>query len=343
MSSQSSLPNAPQNRHWVHALTGVTEISLLIGLSLFAAIVVQQTVSPGMMEALGIGQDTGPNFLAAARAMGLQIAGQYGVLVAGVALVGWPRGRRKLRDYAIAAPTNHPRPLAYGVFLGLIASIPFSIIFILQDVAPIGADTPFWAVQREAEWDWTFWLFMGVGSYAAIPLVEEFAWRGYVQGRLMEGFAPGAAILLSTLIFALLHVQYLQADMALQLTFAGLIVTSLCFGVSTWRTGSLVPAIIAHAIVNTPSSTPFLFAKVAIAVALIVIFRKAVWRELTVWAGLFLRWSTLAALPALAVIAGVAVLAVTRMDLAPWIGAGLALLVLAFGFLKRSGYAKSSQ
>lgn len=334
---------SPKQRHWIHAVTGLFEIVLVMGASLAVATLVQQNLSPDLMETLGVATGQAPDFMAASEVMGIQIAAQYGALLGLVALVGYLRGRRRLTDYAIAPPRHHKHPMAYGVAAGLIAGIVPSLVFILQDLAPIGSNTPFWEVQANVDWDWPFWLFTGIASYGVIAIVEEMAWRGYVQGRLMEGFAPGAAILITTLVFALLHVQYLQADAALQLTFAGLIFGSLIFSVSTYRTGSLVPAIIAHAIINTPMSTLIHMLTLVLALAVLIVWRKQVWAEARLWGQTFLRWSTLAALPALVLIAGLAIAAMRLPNGLIIIPAFVALGVVGLGFWKRSAYAPAGE
>lgn len=333
----------PANPHWIHGLTGLLEILLLIGTSLAVAMLVQQNLSPGLMEALGVGTEAEPDFLAASLAMGTQLAAQYGTLLLLVVIVGYARRRRRLSAYAIARPKNHKHPLVYGLVAGLIAGIIPGIVFILQDISPIGSNTPFWEVQAQAEWDWRFWLFMAIGSFAIIPIVEEAAWRGYVQGRLMEGFAPGAAVLITTLIFALLHIQYLQADAALQLTFVGLVLASLIFGMITYRTGSLLPAIIAHALVNTPMSTPIQILFTGLGILALLAFHRQIARELGFWRDSLLRWSSLWVIPALALVAGIAITALSLPNGTLYAGGGLVLLVFGTGLWKRSAWSIPEQ
>ena len=50
------------------------------------------------------------------------------------------------------------------------------------------------------------------------------------RGLFLEGAAPGAALVATTALFALLHVQYLQADAAMMATFIGLVVGSVGLG-----------------------------------------------------------------------------------------------------------------
>jgi membrane protease YdiL (CAAX protease family) len=281
-----------------------------------------------------------PDFLAASAAMAAQLAAQYGVLFVLVALVGWLRGRRNLQAYAMARPRQgSPNPLAHGIVLGLIVSIVPAFVFVLQDLAPIGEDTPFWAAMRRGEWDASFWLFMAISSLVVVPIVEEAAWRGYVLGRLGEGFAPGAAVLMTTLVFALFHVQYLRADAAMALTFAGLIVASLAFAFATLRTGSLAPAIIAHAVLNLPLPTEANVARIAAGLLALIVCRRAVIAELAFWGRSLWRLSTLAVLAGLAAIAGAGAIAIMIPNGGVIVGGGLLALFLALGFLRRSAWA----
>jgi membrane protease YdiL (CAAX protease family) len=76
-------------------------------------------------------------------------------------------------------------------------------------------------------------------------LTEELLFRGYIQRRLLERFSPGAAIWLSTILFAIIHVIPLQVVLTL--------VIGPWLGVIAWRTGSIWPSAICHAFCNAAS------------------------------------------------------------------------------------------
>lgn len=224
--SDSHPPFAPpeSRRHPMNAVSGLAEIVLVLGASLAAGAAAAGFASPSLPEALGLAGGGAPDFLAATRALGLQLSVQYAVLFALAAAFGLMRGRRTLASHGLGAPDRsaHGRPWLYGLTVGLVAGLIPTAVLIVQDIAPIGQDTPIWPVLRQAELTWRFYLFLAVGSFVIIPILEEMTWRGYVLGRLVEGFAPGAALLISTLGFSALHLQYLVADPALVLTFVGL-------------------------------------------------------------------------------------------------------------------------
>lgn len=77
------------------------------------------------------------------------------------------------------------------------------------------------------------------------PAVEEALTRGLLLGGLREGYGPAAALLLSALVFALLHFNAVQTLSAL--------VCGLALGLLYLRTGSLLCCVLAHAGYNALS------------------------------------------------------------------------------------------
>ena len=76
------------------------------------------------------------------------------------------------------------------------------------------------------------------------PLVEELLFRGAIQGHLLQrGIKPLPAILFSSAIFGLIHMNPIQIPFAFAI--------GLIFGWLYYRTGSLVPGIIGHFINNS--------------------------------------------------------------------------------------------
>lgn len=79
----------------------------------------------------------------------------------------------------------------------------------------------------------------------AAPFAEEFLFRGALMGVLFaRGWRPVWVIVFSSLVFALLHIQY---------TFAGMFYVFLggCgFGFLRWKAGGLMSPILAHMMIN---------------------------------------------------------------------------------------------
>lgn len=85
----------------------------------------------------------------------------------------------------------------------------------------------------------------GVISIAiAVPILEELLFRGAIEGHLLrKGWSPKRAIIVSALIFGLIHGN------PAQIPFAFLI--GLLFGWLYYRTGSIIPGIAGHIINNS--------------------------------------------------------------------------------------------
>ncbi len=91
--------------------------------------------------------------------------------------------------------------------------------------------------------------FSPVGVLAitiAGPILEEMLFRGAIEGYMLQkGMRPIVAILLSALIFGLIHMNPAQIPFAF---FLGIV-----FGWLYYRTGSLIPAILGHILNNSIS------------------------------------------------------------------------------------------
>ena len=89
----------------------------------------------------------------------------------------------------------------------------------------------------------------GPDLFAAVVVIgllagsaEEVFFRGYMQGRLRERFTPAIAVAVTSAAFALLHLEWIHAGLALAL--------GLWLGFVTEQAGSALPAVAAHVINN---------------------------------------------------------------------------------------------
>lgn len=87
----------------------------------------------------------------------------------------------------------------------------------------------------------------------AAPLLEEFFFRGLLQGSLAITPLGGAgAVIVASAVWAFFHGQYDAFDMA------AVFVLGLVFGFARIHTGSLLTAILLHLLVNTVGLAAFL-------------------------------------------------------------------------------------
>jgi membrane protease YdiL (CAAX protease family) len=77
------------------------------------------------------------------------------------------------------------------------------------------------------------------------PVGEELFFRGYMLTRLRQAWSPGPAILVTAIAFGIIHGEWVHGLLA-----AGI---GVYLGLVTERTGSVVPAMICHAVNNTAS------------------------------------------------------------------------------------------
>lgn len=82
-------------------------------------------------------------------------------------------------------------------------------------------------------------LFIGL----APGFCEEVFFRGYMQRRFLSRWSPWSAIGVASLLFALVHVM----PSAIALAFP----IGIWLGVMAWRTGSIWPGVLCHAVINS--------------------------------------------------------------------------------------------
>lgn len=78
---------------------------------------------------------------------------------------------------------------------------------------------------------------MVVGVVILAPVIEELLFRGVIQSAY-EHLGPVRAIAASTVLFVMIHQELAQS--------VALVPVTLAMGYLTWRTGSVVPAIVVH-------------------------------------------------------------------------------------------------
>jgi membrane protease YdiL (CAAX protease family) len=95
-------------------------------------------------------------------------------------------------------------------------------------------------------------LYEGMTAQMAIPFIlfialapgfsEELLFRGYVQRRLLERWPAWAAILVASLIFAVVHLQPHTVLFAFPV--------GIWLGMMAWKSGAVWPGMICHALIN---------------------------------------------------------------------------------------------
>jgi membrane protease YdiL (CAAX protease family) len=105
------------------------------------------------------------------------------------------------------------------------------------------------------EWVWrtAYWPVLGWLTFVvAAPVTEELLFRGFLfRGIARSRLGPAGAVVLTSLAFAPLHLQYLSAEPPWGLPALGFVfAASVYLGVARWRTGSVWVPMVLHAGLN---------------------------------------------------------------------------------------------
>lgn len=146
-------------------------------------------------------------------------------------------GRRQRRTLLLA-------PMLYLTFFPILLITSWAYHLLLEQVFGLELDIQEAAKLILQESSWTKLLFILLAVVGA-PLYEEILFRGLLFPYIAQRAGTAPAILLVSLLFALLHF-HLASFVPL-----GLLSAVLCF--TYWRTGSLWPGIGMHAIFNAVS------------------------------------------------------------------------------------------
>jgi membrane protease YdiL (CAAX protease family) len=121
------------------------------------------------------------------------------------------------------------------VSFALVISIGFSLIFGFP-----GGNQP---VSTISDGSWLSLTLLGLVLSLLPAVVEEIVFRGYIQRRLIQRWTPATAIAVSTALFAILHADSLPHILAV-------IPLGVVTGWLAWRTDSVTPGMVVHAIHN---------------------------------------------------------------------------------------------
>lgn len=286
-------------------------------------------LGPANIRALEPGVE--PDFLRLSWSTGANLLLRYGVVLGLAFAVGWWHRRRRLSEYGMTTAGRSFREHA-GMAVLLFAAAGILPIFlkVLPAFVPMGPAPPHWALTESLDTPGV-WLYLFVGSFGLVPIVEDLLFRGYIQSRLAEDFGPSAAILLTAVFFTFSHRQYFLASAIGVGMLASLLIASIAGGYVRHRTGSLLPVIIAHALGNLPFRGWLEIAVLGAMVLLVAtwapaIYRYAVqlWQDVMVWDAVT---ATVAGFVVLAIVLAQVILAPALLPVSGTIALGAAVIL----------------
>ena len=127
-------------------------------------------------------------------------------------------------------------PLVLGVSVVFIFSAMYVLNLLIEQTGlPNTMEDTFLAMSRNP---------MGILSITLLgPMLEELLFRGAIQGELQRQMKPWKAIIVSSLLFGLVHMNPAQIPFAFLL--------GMLFGWLYYRTGSLLPGLVGHVLNNS--------------------------------------------------------------------------------------------
>jgi hypothetical protein len=173
--------------------------------------------------------------------LGLTIAGQLGFLA-----VGYAYARSRGLRIRVARPGRAEVGYAIGgTVAALAAAIALSYLLNALGLVPGSV------IAEAATRDPTVLLGLAALSVVVVAPIEEFLYRGVVQGRLREAFGPAGAVAGASLLFGSIHLANYTG--ALGPALAGTLLvsgTGVVLGTIYERTRNLVVPVAAHALYN---------------------------------------------------------------------------------------------
>ncbi|MDS0243792.1 MULTISPECIES: type II CAAX endopeptidase family protein [unclassified Haloferax] len=219
------------SRHQIRAV-GVT-LGVALGSFVIGAILLMLVSQ--VLSAVGISLLDRP-----ALRLGLSTVLLQGVTFGGVALVYLQTRDSGLEFIQVRVPTRRDVAWIVGGFITLLVAVRVLSVVI----AYLGFDHASNQIIEIGRQEPTVFLVLIPLSFLLVGPGEELLFRGLIQGTLRESFHPARAIILASLIFAMVHVFSLQGSG--KLVYIGVVFTlALVLGATYELTDNLaVPALI---------------------------------------------------------------------------------------------------
>ncbi|MBV8827894.1 MAG: CPBP family intramembrane metalloprotease, partial [Acidobacteriaceae bacterium] len=246
--------------------------------------------------------------------------------------INWWYRRRGPADYGLTK-AGHSWAILLTAGIGTAALSEWLVLGVgLVNAIHPSETVPWRQAFFEMSWRrWEFWLFSSVMSWALIPVLEELFFRGYCQRRLAEDWGDGPAIIATACLFTFAHAQYQIPNVYNAGMILGLLLSAIGFGVVFAWTRSLIPAMLAHAVFDIPT-TP---RSQSLLVAALVVGALFSWRQAVAIIGQVFRNGSGVTHSILAVFSAGYAVAAARVRSLEYLAIGLLVFAVAFEALDR--------
>ncbi|MDX1629521.1 MAG: CPBP family intramembrane glutamic endopeptidase [Fulvivirga sp.] len=268
-------------KRFIHFAAPITEVFtiLLVG-NILAGLVLSQIVDTKIMSDPPTVES---DFIQMTAVVSTSMVLRFGTMIVLAFFVYklWHRNDRKqiFQQWGVSTGKHSiGKLLGMGVVLWAVTILPLQILFTVNQITPLGEGLPLWELQDDIGFRTDFLIFFLFTSMIIPPLLEETIARGYIRSRIADSYGPIGGIILCALIFTLAHGQYFKGNVLLASVLPIIIYATIGWAFVTWKTGSIIPGIVAHAIMNTPFPPGIIsFSSVIIfMIILIAIYRKEI-------------------------------------------------------------------
>jgi membrane protease YdiL (CAAX protease family) len=234
----SAQPTRATPRVWTVFVALIVALMAAVGVQIVVAIALVAWYVASGVDIQQVSQDLPARLTTPAMVIGMLLLAQITVGLAAfvparlspqptLARLGLVRPALPAWGYPVVM-TGSLAPLALGVALA-------------ELIATVVPSDP--SVQRLYDQMTLSWAIPFVLSVALAPgFMEELLFRGYVQRRLLERWRPWVAILVTSVLFGIFHVN--------PPAIVNAFVLGLWLGVLAWRTGAVWPGMMCHAFIN---------------------------------------------------------------------------------------------
>lgn len=155
---------------------------------------------------------------------------------------GWPKSTSAFRRESLRAKSLSADAWASAIAAGMLA---VGIVVALQFAYSQFVHLPVSKAPALSVYPWYTLLPALIMGGALAGIVEEAAFRGYMQSMIERRHGPLISIGVVSLVFAAAHLTHGVAHTLPRVPFY--IAISVIYGVLTYRTGSILPALVIHA------------------------------------------------------------------------------------------------
>lgn len=241
---------------WILRISAILEIGVIF----LGGTLIARFIGPRILPAR-LSQDANelflshsPDFIEIGAIVAADLLLRYGVMLGLALAFGWWHRRRSISGYGI---TTAGKPISFhiltGILIVLVGGFIPRLLIMLREFISLGSTPLDFEILFSIEWNFAFWVYMAVGSFILVPIVEELFFRGYVQTHLTEEFGVATGILMTALIFTFSHTKYFAFSVFSLGMLGSLLISSLILGFMRHNTGSLIPGTIGHGLSNLPT------------------------------------------------------------------------------------------